>query len=128
VLIGGIVVVIAVFLPWLQASGPLGTVSQSGLKIGTFGTLILGGFAVARGASMVRPATFGLQLGTPLIGGVLILVLLAIRWGAIQQAIRDAEALSPLVHASIGIGVWLTIAGAIAILAGGALAYTSGRR
>jgi hypothetical protein len=121
VLGGGLLAILAVFLPWFQASGPAGTISQNGLAIGSYGTLILGGFAAARGLSMVRAGALRTQLGSPLIGGVLILVFLAIRWGSLQQAIRDAEALSPLIHASIGIGVWATIAGAAAILVGGLL-------
>jgi hypothetical protein len=122
VTIGGLLVVIGVFLPWVTATGPGFSASENGLDIGTYGTLILGGFAVARGLSMLRPATFSFNLGTPLLGGVLIAVLMALRWGHIQTEVRDAEAVSPLIHASIGIGVWSVVAGTALILVGGVLA------
>lgn len=122
VTLGGVLVVIGVFLPWVTATGPGGSVSVNGIKVGTFGTLILGGFAIARGMSMIRPSAFGMNLGTPLIGGALLAGLMVLRWGDIQNAINEAEAVSPLIHASIGIGVWSVIAGTALILAGGLLA------
>jgi len=122
VTLGGVLVVIGVFLPWVTATGPGGSVSVNGIKVGTFGTLILGGFAIARGMSMIRPSAFGMNLGTPLIGGALLAGLMVLRWGDIQNAIKEAEAVSPLIHASIGIGVWSVIAGTALILIGGLLA------
>jgi hypothetical protein len=121
VLSGGLAVVIGVFLPWLQATGPGGTYSENGIKIGTFGTLILGGFAVAKGMSVLRPGLIAMRLSSPLLTGALLAGLMALRWNALQTAINDTNALSPDVTASIGIGVWLVIAGTAAILLGGLL-------
>ena len=126
VLAGGLAVVVGVFLPWLQASGPGGSISENGIKIGTFGTLILGGFAIARGASMLRPDAIRMTLGTPVLGGVLIAVLMALRWSTLNQAVADARAI-PGVSASIGIGVWLVIAGAACIVVGGLMSGRPGR-
>lgn len=120
VVIGGVLVVIGVFLPWVTASGLGVSASENGIKIGTFGTLILGAFAVARGLSMVRPSSFAINMGTPLIGGILIGVLMALRWSFLQSEVRDAQAQG--LQASIGIGVWFVIAGTVLILAGGLLA------
>jgi hypothetical protein len=127
VVIGGLLVVVGVFLPWVTASGPLGNASENGLAIGTWGTLILGGFAVIRGLSMLRPATIR-ALGSPLIGGVLLAVLMALRWSDLQQVITATEAQSPAITASLGIGVWCTIAGTALILAGSALVMLRRRR
>ena len=126
VLGGGALVVIGVFLPWLQATGPFATATASGLKIGTWGTLILGGFAIARGASLLRPDTFKFSMGTPIVGGALILLLMAIRWSSLQDELRILRSL-PGVTASIGIGVWAVIAGAILIVVGGVLAGSARR-
>jgi uncharacterized membrane protein YidH (DUF202 family) len=114
-------VAIGVFLPWVTASGPGGTASVSGITVGTYGTLILAGFAVARGLSMLRPDRFHFNLGTPLIGGVILAGLMALRWSDLQNTIRDTEALGPGIEASIGIGVWLVIVGTALILLGGLL-------
>jgi len=119
---GGVMVVVGVFLPWVSATGPGGTVSENGISIGTYGTLILGAFAVARGMSMIRPSSFGFNLGTPLIGGILLAVLMALRWSFLQDQVRGARAVSPLIHASIGIGAWAVVAGTALILAGSLLA------
>ena len=120
VTLGGVLVVLGVFLPWVSASGFGVSVSENGIKIGTFGTLILGAFAVARGLSLIRPSSFAINLGTPLIGGILIGVLVALRWSFLQSEVRDAHAGG--FQASIGIGVWSVIAGTVLILAGGLLA------
>jgi hypothetical protein len=127
VLGGGLAVVIGVFLPWLQATGPGGTLSENGIKIGTFGTLILGGFAVAKGMSILRPGLITMRLSSPLLTGALLAGLMALRWNSLQTAINDTNALSPDVTATIGIGVWLVIAGIAAILLGGLLASTTMR-
>ena len=47
---------------------------------------------------------------------------MALRWNDLQNAVNDARAVSPLIHASIGIGVWSVIAGTALILFGGLLA------
>jgi hypothetical protein len=120
VTIGGVLVVIGVFLPWVTASGPGVSASLNGIKIGTFGTLILGAFAIARGLSMIRPSSFGFSLGTPLIGGILIAILMALRWGHLQDEVKAAEAVG--LSASMGIGVWSVVAGTALILIGGLLA------
>lgn len=120
--LGGVLVVIGVFLPWVTATGPGGSASVNGITVGTYGTLLLGGFAVARGLQTLRPDTFHFNLGTPLLGGILLAGLMALRWNDLQNAVNDARAVSPLIHASIGIGVWSVIAGTVLILLGGLLA------
>lgn len=121
VLIGGILAVVGAFLPWLTATAAGSSVSQNGIKIGTWGTLILGGFALVRGLSILRPGTFRVQLGTPTVTGAFILGLVALRWSSLQDAVKQTEALGAGVTASIGIGAWATIAGGVCVLAGGVL-------
>ena len=121
VLTGGILVIVGVFLPWITATGPGGTFSRSGKDASEWGFLILGGFATVRGFSMARPQTFRFQLGTPLIGGVILAVLVAIRWNDLNKALEDFRSL-PGVTASVGIGFWAVIAGTVLVLLGGVLA------
>ncbi len=127
VVIGAALVILGVFLPWVSATAPGRTFTENGFQIGNYGTLILGGFALARGFSMLRPGTFRMQLGTPAIGGLLILGFLALRWGALQDLVTQAEAIGPSVQAAIGIGVWSVVAGGLLVVAGGVLASRSRR-
>jgi hypothetical protein len=117
-MVGGILVVVGVFLPWITASGPGGSASPSGLDSNEWGFLILGGLAIARGLSIARPDRFRFTLGTPLIGGVILIVLIATRWGDLQDALEIYRA-QPGVTASLGIGVWSVIAGTACVVLGG---------
>jgi hypothetical protein len=121
VLTGGVLVIVGVFLPWVTASGPNGTFSTSGKDASEWGFLILGGFATVRGFSMARPEIFRFQLGTPLIGGVILAILAAMRWTDLQNALDVARAHAGYT-ASIGIGFWAVIAGTVLVLLGGVLA------
>jgi hypothetical protein len=120
-LTGGILVVVGVFLPWITATGSAGTFSASGKDANEWAFLILGGFATVRGLSMAKPGLFRFQLGTPLIGGVILAVLVALRWNDLQKSLEDLRSL-PGVTASIGIGFWAVIAGTVLVLLGGVLA------
>ena len=118
--LGALLVIVGVFLPWVQASAPGGfSASVNGWQIGTWGTLLLAGFALMRGLSMLRPSAIGANMGNPVIGGVLLGVLMAARWGDLQNAIHQAEATNAAVTASLGLGVWCVIAGTAAIIVGG---------
>ena len=118
---GGVLVIVGVFLPWVTASGPNGTFSASGKDANEWAFLILGGFAAVRGLSMAKPGLFRFQLGTPLIGGVILAVLVALRWSDLQKALTDLRSL-PGVTASLGIGLWAVVAGTVLVLLGGVLA------
>ena len=121
VLSGGVLVIVGVFLPWITATGSNGTFSASGKDANEWAFLILGGFATVRGLSMAKPGLFRFQLGTPLIGGVILAVLVALRWNDLQKALEDFRTL-PGVTASVGIGFWAVIAGTVLVLLGGVMA------
>jgi len=121
VLAGGILVIVGVFLPWITASGPKGTFSASGKDANEWAFLILGGFATVRGLSMAKPGLFRFQLGTPLIGGVILAVLVALRWNDLQKVLDEVRSV-PGVTASLGVGFWAVIAGTVLVLLGGVLA------
>lgn len=127
VVLGGAMVVVAVFLPWVTASNGAASISMSGFQGGTYGTLFLGAISIVRGAITLRDSSSSSarNRGNPLITAAFILGLLAIRWGALQDAVSAARAV-PGVTASLGIGVWLDVAGALTIAAGAWL--TTARR
>src|SRR6266566_2407459 len=120
VVLGGVLILAGFFLPWITVTGPPGSVSQSGKDANEWVFVILGGFATVRGISMARPETFRFQLGTPLIGGVLLAVFAATRWGDLQNALDAAKHAG--YTASIGIGFWAVIAGTVLVLLGGVMA------
>ena len=68
---------------------------------------------------MIRPNR--MQLGTPIIGGALILLLMLLRWNSLRDALTAARALGPQIQASTGIGVWAVLAGACLVIAGALL-------
>jgi hypothetical protein len=121
VLAGGVLVIVGVFLPWITLNGPKGTFSTTGKDANEWAFLILGGFATVRGFSMARPQTFRFQLGTPLVGGVILAILAALRWGDLQNAL-DVARTHAGITASIGIGFWAVIAGTVLVLLGGVVA------
>jgi hypothetical protein len=117
--LGGLLVIAGVLLPWFTVSGPGGSQSQSGMSLGNWGVLLLGGFALARGLSILRPARFRMNLGTPLIGGVLLAFLIGSRWSDLQNGVRAAHDVG--LQASVGIGYWAAVAGTALLLGGGLL-------
>ena len=83
------------------------------------GLLILGAFATARGLSMLQPGRFRFSLGTPLIGGVILAILVGSRWSDLHEALDRAT--NAGLSASIGIGYWAVVAGTACVLLGGVL-------
>jgi hypothetical protein len=126
-LAGGVIVVVSVFLPWFRVDSPVGSLTVSEFRGGAFGLLLLGGFAIARGLSMARIGGMGFRLGSPLVGGIIMVVLLVIRWNDIQDAIEQTTAIAPGIEASVGIGFWGAALGAALVLAGGVLSLQSRR-
>jgi hypothetical protein len=115
------------FLPWLTASGPFDTVTETGVRIGAWGTLLLGALGLVRGAARItgRLPASGFIRVNPLITGGLLGVLMMMRWGELQDWVRAGNAL-PGVSAGFGIGLWAEIAGIAALVAGGLLIRARG--
>jgi hypothetical protein len=119
---GGLLVLGCQFLPWLSASGPGGALKGTGIDLHNWGLMLLGGFAVARGATMIQPERFRFNLGTPLIGGAILVFLLVSRYNDLQSSFEQLEAEFPGVNLSIGIGFWGAALGTAMVIAGGVLA------
>ncbi|MEP6476081.1 MAG: hypothetical protein ABJC60_02300 [Actinomycetota bacterium] len=119
-LIGGGIVLLSTFLPRFTITGPNGTTSLSGIQGGSIGMLVLAGFAIAKGSAGIRPGIVRMRLGSPILTGILMMVVLALRWSDLQNGLKVADGI-PGVTASIGIGYWLSVLGAALVLCGGAL-------
>jgi hypothetical protein len=117
VLGGGILVLVGVFLPWFTVT--IDGTQRSTTGTNEWGVMLLAAFAIARGLTLVRPDRFRFGLGTPLIGGVILVVLLVIRWNDIRDALDTASRLG--FPASVGIGFYAAAAGTACILIGGLL-------
>jgi hypothetical protein len=118
-LVGGVLVIVGVLLPWITFTDGASTVTAKGSDLAGWGFYILGGFAIVRGVSMTRPDRFSFRLGTPLIGGVILAVLIATHWSRLRDLLDVAAARG--VDGSIGIGYWIVVAGAACVLIGGLL-------
>ena len=60
------------------------------------------------------------RLGTPVLTGVLMLVLAGLRYSSLQSDVGTLNAL-PEVTATIGIGFWIGVIGASLVAIGGAM-------
>jgi hypothetical protein len=126
-LLGGVLVVLGSFLPYLTVSVAGASTSASGTSAG-IGVLILGGFAIVKGMSSLSPRMMPIRLATPLLTAGLLAVLLVIRWNDIHDAIRTLQAELPGVTASVGIGYWIDVVGTALILAAGFMDLAARRR
>jgi hypothetical protein len=117
---GGAIAVASAFLPRITASGPGGEATYGGLAGAGFGTLILAGFAIAKGLQVVRPDVVKMRLSSPILTGALMLLLAGIRYASLQSNVSDLQAL-PGVTASIGTGFWIGLIGASLVAIGGAM-------
>jgi uncharacterized membrane protein YraQ (UPF0718 family) len=117
---GGAMAIASAFLPRITASGPGGEATYGGIAGAGIGTMILAGLAIVKGLQVARPDVVRTRLGSPILTGVLMVVLAAIRYSTLRSDIDSLQAF-PGVTASIGIGYWLGVLGAIIVLGGGAM-------
>ncbi len=114
---GGAVVLASAFLPRLTV-GP-GVTAESGILATGIGTLVLAGFAIAKGLQVVRPGTLNMRLSSPIVTGLLLLVLAGLRYASLTS---DIDALNAQgFTASIANGFWISVIGSAIVLLGGAL-------
>ncbi len=118
--IGGGLVALGVFLPWVQVPG---YGSESGWAAGEWWFLILAGFAVTRGLSMAMPDRFNIQMGTPIIGGALILIFGFSKMNSVHQQLSAAG-----VSGGVGIGLYLVLVGGAVVTISGLLPILAARQ
>jgi len=120
---GAVAVVIGAVLPWASLSTPFGTISKNGSDGDGIITMV---FGIATGALLVirwnRARARGLTIAALVLS---VLVGLIAVYDMIDVKSRFSARGS--LNASIGVGLWLTLFGAAAALAGTIIALASGR-
>jgi hypothetical protein len=122
--LGGVLIMLGSFLPWLTATIPLaGTITVNGMQGEGIGdgviTLVLGMIAVLLGVAQVTgnlPARWRLL---PIMIGVLTGLIAAYAYNDVQGRIHSVTAESDLVTASVGMGIYTLFVGAGFAIAGG---------
>jgi hypothetical protein len=79
-----------------------------------------------KGLQAARPDIVRTQLGSPILTGILMLVLAAIRYSSLQSNVGDLQAL-PGVTATIGNGFWIGVIGSSIVLLGGSMIQSADR-
>lgn len=123
--LGGLLIVLGSFLPWLTATVPFaGTISTNGMEGGGDGilTLALGVLTVLIGvAQLTANLPARLQLSA-VVTGVLTGLLAIAAYSSVQERIETAKGESDLIVASVGSGIWTLFVGAAFAIAGGVFA------
>jgi hypothetical protein len=125
VLVGAALLALGAFLPWAEASSAHASFSSAGIDGDGAFTLFAAIVGVVVLIVVRRPA---------LAGGLVIVAAAAAGIVAVHSAVDLAdkasrlESVRPDVSAGVGIGVWLSIAGAVVALVGGVLALVLARQ
>jgi hypothetical protein len=112
-MVGGALVGVGSLLPWATVSSAFGSISVNGIEGDGVFTLILGGAItllgfLAYGGAAPRMLTFLLAIAALGLGG----------FELINISSRLGDAGSEFVRASVGVGVYLIVAGALAAVLG----------
>jgi hypothetical protein len=115
---GGVAAVIGSLLPWAKASAPfLGTVSTAGTDGDGVITIVLGALVVVCGLFAWNPRIHKAAVLWAALASLVILGVSVYDISNVSDAVSVAETRSSLIHASVGIGLWLTaVGGAVGLL------------
>lgn len=120
--VGGAVIVGGSMLPWMTMTAPfVGTISKNGLDSGGDGiiTLILGSIAFCVGAArFVSPIPWIVQ-AVPAALGAITGLLMAFDLNDVIERVSKATSGTPMLSASVGVGIYASIIGALLTIAGG---------
>jgi hypothetical protein len=123
-LLGGVLIVLGSFLPWLTATAPLvGTISRNGMEGGDgIITLILGVVTILIGVTELTATSLPTLLQrSPIVTGAITVIVAVINYLNVQQRIEDVREESELIAASVGAGIWTLVVGAVSAIVGGVL-------
>jgi hypothetical protein len=123
-LLGGVLIILGSFLPWLTATAPLvGTMSRNGMEGGDgVITLILGVITILIGVTQLTATNLPTLLQrSPIVTGVITGIVAIINYSSVQQRIADVREESELIAASVGAGIWTLFVGAVLAIVGGVL-------
>jgi hypothetical protein len=123
-LLGGVLIVLGSFLPWLTATAPLvGTISRNGMEGGDgIITLILGVVTILIGVTQLTATNLPtLVQRSTIVTGAITGIVAIINYLNVQRRIEDVREESELIAASVGAGIWTLIVGAVLAIVGGVL-------
>lgn len=129
-MLGGILVVIGSFMPWLTIMAPLvGALSRSGLDGGGDGvfTRVVGIAAVGVGIARFATPLRSLVQRAPILLGALALGIAVLDLANVNDKISSVGS-SPYVHAYVGSGLYLLMVGALVTVVGGLVVTDAGAR
>ena len=110
--------IIGAFLPWVTASTAFGGgVSVNGIDGDGKITAALGAAAAVILLVGLGSRALHACIGAAVLGAIAA-VAAFVDYNDAQDRVRTANATSNLVHASVGVGLWLTLAGAVALVVG----------
>ena len=110
--------IIGAFLPWVTASTAFGgDLAVNGIDGDGKITAALGAGAAIVLLSSVGHRALQACIGVALLGAIAAVIAFA-DYNDAQDRVRRANETSNLVHASVGVGLWLTLAGAVSLVVG----------
>jgi hypothetical protein len=122
--LGGLLIVVGSFMPWMTASAPLvGTISTSGMQGGDgVITLVLGVITILIGVTQLTATNMPTSLQrSSIVTGVITGAVAIYDYNEVQDRITQAKAQSDLIIASVGGGMWALFVGAALAIIGGVL-------
>jgi hypothetical protein len=128
--LGGLLIVLDSFLPWLTATAPfVGTISRNGMEGGDgIITLILGVVTILIGVSQLTATRLpALLQRSSIITGIITGAVEIFDYVDVQRRIEDVKEQTELVSASVGAGIWTLIVGAVLAIVGGVVVRTMPR-
>jgi hypothetical protein len=120
--LGGLLIVLGSFLPWLTATAPfVGTITRNGMEGGDgIITLILGVLTILIGVSQLTATRMpALLQRSSIVTGAITGAVAIYDYVEVQRRIEDVKEQSELISASVGAGIWTLIVGAILAIVGG---------
>lgn len=129
--LGGLLIVLGSFLPWVTATAPLvGTISANGMQGGGDGviTLILGILTILIGVAQLTANLPARLWWSAIVTGALTGLVAVGAYSSAQDRIASATAESDLIVASVGAGIWTLFVGAAFAIAGGLFARKGSAR
>ena len=125
-IVGGVLVIMGVILPWWSGSNGVSTVSFSGLDTGanTFGYIMIV-FGLL-GLVMVAPGKRGLAIGSIVFGVLAMLLYLMVI--AILGLINWTSGLSGTITTSTGYGLYIGFIGSILLIVGAVMARSAAKK
>jgi hypothetical protein len=126
-LVAGSALVLGAFLPWLEATTILGTISRSGVSYGSDALVTAGigvGLAAIGGALLAGRAVPTWLRIVAIVAAIIAGLILAYDYSQVQERVDSVDE-SDVASAAVGFGLWLSVGGAAAGIVGAILSRRS---